>query len=225
MDIFQTTETWRSTYPDAHAGILVMRKLINPPSHAGLNARKLALEEDVRARFKGKDRAAIEAIPVMQAYSAYYAQFRKTYHVQLQLESIAFKDKSLPNVAALVEAMFMAEVKDLLLTAGHDLDSLELPVTLAVARGNVSYSNLRGQIQALKTGDMYMADGQGVISSIIYGPDERTQIRPQTQNALFAVYAPAGISVHDVRLHLLEIEQNVRLIAPNAETELLEVYG
>jgi DNA/RNA-binding domain of Phe-tRNA-synthetase-like protein len=225
MDIFQTTETWRTTYPDAHAGILVMRKVINPPSHAGLNARKLALEEEVRARFSGADRAAIEAIPTIQAYAAYYAQFKKTYHVQLQLESIAFKDKSIPGVASLVEAMFMAEVKDLLLTAGHDLDSLELPVTLAVARGKEGFTTLRGQIQALKTGDMYMADGQGVISSIIYGPDERTQIRPQTQNVLFAVYAPAGISAHDVRLHVLEIEQNVRLIAPNAETELIEVYG
>ncbi len=225
MTLFQTTETWKTTYPAAHAGILVMRKVINPPSHAGLDARKQALEEEIRARFAGKDRAAIEALPVIQAYAAYYAQFKKTYHVQLQLESIAFKGKSLPGVAALVESMFMAEVKDLLLTAGHDLDSLELPITLAVARGKEGFTTLRGQIQALKTGDMYMADGQGVISSIIYGPDERTQIRPQTQNVLFAVYAPAGIPVDAVRAHLAEIEQNVRLIAPHAQTELLEVIG
>jgi len=223
--IFHTTETWKAAYPDAHAGVLVMRKVVNPPSHAGLDARKQALEDEIRARFAGKDRADIGAIPIVQAYAAYYARFKKTYHVQLQLESIAFKGKSIPGVAALVEAMFMAEVKDLLLTAGHDLDSLALPVNLAVANGSETYTTLGGKVQALKTGDMYMADGQGVISSIIYGPDERTQIRSQTQNVLFASYAPAGIRVDQVHDHLREIEQNVRLIAPHAETELLEVFG
>jgi DNA/RNA-binding domain of Phe-tRNA-synthetase-like protein len=225
MTIFQTTETWKATYPDAHAGILVMRKLINPPSHAGLEVRKQALEEEIRLRFAGQDRAAIEALPVIQAYAAYYAQFRKTYHVQLQLESIAFKNKPIPSVASLVEAMFMAEMKDLLLTAGHDLDSLELPLIMAVARGREAFTTLRGQNQSLKTGDMYMADTAGVVSSIIYGPDERTQILPRTQNVLFAVYAPAGIAEDAIRAHLQEIEQNVRLIAPQAQTELSEVFG
>ena len=42
---------------------------------------------------------------------------KKTYHVQHQLESVVLKGKSLPNVAALVAAMFMAERDDLLLTA------------------------------------------------------------------------------------------------------------
>ncbi|HEY3343961.1 MAG TPA: phenylalanine--tRNA ligase beta subunit-related protein [Anaerolineaceae bacterium] len=225
MTYFHPTETWKATYPDAHAGVLVMHKLINPPTHAGLEARKMALEDDIRARFAGQDRTAVEAIPTIQAYAAYYAGFKKTYHVQVQLESIAFKGRTIPNVASLVEAMFMAEVKNLLLTAGHDLDSLELPLTMAVARGKEAFTTLRGQIAALKTGDMYMADASGVVSSIIYGPDERTQIRAQTHNVLFAVYAPAGIPVDAVHDHLREIEQNVRLVAPHAETELLEVYG
>jgi hypothetical protein len=72
---------------------------------------RLALEDQLRARYSGLDRAAIEASPEMQAYRAYYKRFKKTYHVLLQLESIAFKAKSIPNVAALVESMFMAEIK------------------------------------------------------------------------------------------------------------------
>jgi hypothetical protein len=42
---------------------------------------------------------------------------KKTYHIALQLEPVVLKGKSLPNVAALVEAMFTAELGDLLLTA------------------------------------------------------------------------------------------------------------
>ena len=62
---------------------------------------------------------------MIQAYAAYYERFNKTYHVQLQLESVALKGKSIPRVSALVEAMFMAELENLLLTAGHDLDVVQ----------------------------------------------------------------------------------------------------
>ena len=82
----------------------------------------------------------MEAIPSLQVYDAYYKRFKKTYHVQLQLESIAFKGKSIPSVAALVEAMFMAEVKNMLLTAGHDLDTLQLPARLDVTKGDEVYT-------------------------------------------------------------------------------------
>ena len=69
------------------------------------------------------------------AYRDYYKRFDKTYHVQLQLESLLFKGKSIPSVAGLVDAMFMAEMKDWLLTAGHDLDSLQLPLRLEATTG------------------------------------------------------------------------------------------
>jgi hypothetical protein len=39
----------------------------------------------------------------------------------------------------------------------------------------------------VEAGDMMMADGQGVISSILYGPDRRTRITADTRQAIFAV--------------------------------------
>jgi DNA/RNA-binding domain of Phe-tRNA-synthetase-like protein len=161
----------------------------------------------------------------LQAYATYYRRFKKTYHVQLQLESIVFKGKSIPSVAALVEAMFMAEIKNLLLTAGHDLDALHLPLTVDVARGDERYTVLRGQDQELKADDMFIRGGAGVISSIIYGPDQRTAISAQTRNVAFTVYAPAGIAEETVLNHLRDLQQNVQLIAANARTELLQVLG
>ena len=140
-----------------------------------------------------------------------------------QLASIAFKRKAIPSVAALVEAMFMAEVKNCLLTAGHDLDRLQLPLTVGLAGGEESYTLLRGQPQGLKAGDMFMADRAGVISSILYGPDERTQITAATHNVLFAVYAPAGVDVQAVQDHLRDIRDYVLLVAPAAQVKALEV--
>jgi DNA/RNA-binding domain of Phe-tRNA-synthetase-like protein len=223
--MFTITEAWKTAYPDAHAGVLVMQSVDNPSTHPELERLKQNLEGRLRAQFAGKDRGALESFSTIPAYAAYYRKFKKTYHVQGQLESIAFKGKSIPNVAALVEAMFMAEVKNLLLTAGHDFDRLDLPVTLSVARGSERYTLLRGQEQVLKTDDMFMSDRSGVISSIVYGPDRRTQIRAETRNVLYAVYAPAGIPAAAVQTHLQDIRDYVRIVSPDAAVHTLQIVG
>jgi DNA/RNA-binding domain of Phe-tRNA-synthetase-like protein len=223
--MFQVSDAWKAVFQEAHAGVLVMREVENPPRHTALEEQKALLEKQLRERFAGQDRAAIGKLPILQAYEAYYRRFTKTYHVQLQLESIVFKGKSIPSVAALVEAMFMAEVNNLLLTAGHDLDALQLPVTLNVATGGERYILLRGQEQELKPGDMFIADRVGIISSILYGPDQRTQIQAHTRNVMFTVYAPAGIQEQAITNHLQEIQHNVQLVAPGAKTGMLKVFG
>jgi DNA/RNA-binding domain of Phe-tRNA-synthetase-like protein len=223
--MFDITGSWKTVYPDAHAGILAMCDVDNPAACPEMERRKQDVEDQLRAKFIGQDRQALDTIPAILAYNAYYKQFKKTYHVQAQLESIVFKGRTIPSVNALVTAMFMAEVKNLLLTAGHDLDSVQLPVTLGVASGDERYTLLRGQEQVLKAGDMLMADRGGVISSIVYGPDQRTQIRTQTRNVLFTVYAPAGISIEAVQAHLQDICDTVRIASPAARVKELRVYG
>jgi DNA/RNA-binding domain of Phe-tRNA-synthetase-like protein len=222
--IFEVTSAWKAAYPEALAGVLVMHDVSNPPQHPALEAKKAALEEELRAQHAGQDRAGIASHPVLRAYDAYYRQFKKTYHIQLQLESIVLKGKSIPSVAALVESIFMAEMQDLLLTAGHDLDTLHLPLTLDVTTGAEQYTLLRGNEQTLKPGDMMIRDQVGIISSIIYGPDQRTQITSNTRNVVFTAYAPPGIDEQTVAGHLEHIQENVMVFAPQAQIELLKVY-
>lgn len=223
--LFQVSDGWRAAFPGAHVGVLALRGVRNPDHHEELERRKRALEDELRARYAGQDRQAIKALPIIQAYNAHYKRFGKTYHVQLQVESIAFKGKEIPTVAALVECMFIAEVKNMLLTAGHDLDTLHLPATLGVSDGSERYMLLRGQEQPLKPGDMIISDGAGVISSVIYGPDQRTQIQPGTQSVLFTTYAPQGIPPETVRQHLADIRDNVLLVSPSATMEMLHVHA
>ncbi len=211
---FNVGEAWRVHYPGAAVGILALEKVHNPKRHSELEARKRALEEDLRRRFGGSDRAGLRSRPPLQAYHDYYKRFKKSYHVQLQLESVVFKGKSIPRVAALVEAMFMAELKNQLLTAGHDLAALARPIGVDVAGGDERYVRINGQEQTLKAGDMFIADAQGVMSSILYGPDRRTQIRPETTAAVFTAYAPAGIDPTAVADHLEDIKSYVALFSP-----------
>jgi len=219
------SEAWKATYPGAAQGLLVMRNVANLEHHPKLEKRKAELEEQLRARFAGYDKAALTTLPSVQPYVAYYGQFKKTYHVLLQLESVALKGKPLPRVAALVEAMFMAELKNQLLTAGHDLEALREPLRLDVATGDERYTLLNGKEETLKAGDMFIADAEGVTSSILYGPDYRTRITPDTHTALFTVYAPPRIEPAAVRQHLEDIRAYVMLIAPEAAVEVRKVYG
>ncbi len=224
MESVLVSSNWKAGYPGAAAGFLAMQGVVNPPANPALDDQKTALEVDLRARYGDWDRPRLSALAALGAYRDYYKQFKKTYHVQLQLESILFKGKSIPNVAALVEAMFMAELKNMLLTAGHDLDKLHGRVSLDVSDGSQRYILINGQEQSLKPGDMYISDQAGVLSSIIYGPDQRTCILGGTQRVLFTVYAPPGIAAEAVVQHLGDIETYVRLVAPQAQTEFKEVY-
>ncbi len=217
------TDEWKRAYPEAHAGIVHLSQVSNPERHAELDLLKDKLAQDLKARFK--DLEQLRSAEPIKAYQAYYKRFKKSYHVQHQLESLIFKGKPIPRVAALVEAMFVAELGNMLLTAGHDLDLIQGEITLRVSNGSERYTRLNGQEQELKAGDMFMEDFKGVISSVIYGPDNRTMIRRETRNVLFAVYAPPGISEDALRRHLQELAQNVKVVSPEAKLEELEIVG
>ena len=223
--MIRVSEAWKTAYPGACVGILLMRNVSNPAGHPALSKRKDELEMELRNRFAGCRRDDLKALEPIKVYNAYLKPYKKTYPVQLQLESVVFKGQSILNAAALVEAMFMAELKNLLLTAGHDLDILKMPITLDVARGDESYIRLNGNEQIPKAGDMIMTDTEGVISSVVYGPDRRTRITDTTRNVLFAVYGVPGIGEETIRQHLHDMQMNVLLIAPQADTESLKVYG
>ncbi len=219
------TERWALRYPDAHIGILKVHNAANPATCPPLDVKKSVIETSLRQQFSMGVTTAIRALPVMQAYKTYYKQFKKTYHVQQQVESITLKGRTIPSVAALVEAMYMAELKHMLLTAGHDLDVLKPPMKIDIAEGSEIYTRINGQEQMLKADDMFIADSEGVMSAIIYGPGQRTQITHATRNVLYTVYAPSGIPALDIHTHLQELRDNVLIIAPGAETIELRVYG
>jgi DNA/RNA-binding domain of Phe-tRNA-synthetase-like protein len=217
------SDSWKEVYPGAQIGILALDQVANPEVCIELDLRKTKLENALREKFLGQTRQTIEALPSIQAYTNYLKPFKKTYHVLLQLESIAIKNKPIPRVAALVEAMFMAELQNQLLTAGHDLDDLELPVIIEAANGLESYILRNGQNQLLKQDDMYIRDQKGILSDIVYGPGQRTQIKPETKRVLFTVYAPKGIGQDTLFNHLDTIREYVNLISPQANLLAREV--
>lgn len=223
MDV-RIADAWRTAYPEASIGILVLDGVENPPEDAALAERVRQVEADLRDRWTGKTRADLNIVPELEAYRRYYRRFDKTYHVQLQFESVVLKGRPLRSNGSLVLAMFAAELRNRLLTAGHDLAMIAGDLFVDVAGGGERYVGIGGREQTMQPGDMYIHDHVGVLSSVLYGPDDRTRITPTTRQAAFCVYAPAGIPPDAVEHHLANIASNARLIAPGATIVQQQVY-
>lgn len=213
--VLTTTDRWRSAFPGAVVGALVVRGVRNPEESPALEAAKRGLEAELRAT------GDADNDPIMRAYADYYRTHGKTYHVKAQRQSVAVKGKPIPRRAALVEAMFMAELRNMVLTAGHDLGALMPPLRADVSTDGDRYVLLSGAEAELGPGDMLMADTVGIVSSVLRGPDQRSRITRQTSDALFAVYAPDGVGEAAVRRHLEDIRANVELVTAEARTEAL----
>lgn len=217
-DLFTATPAWHAAHPGAVGGILAMRGVVNPAGHPALDESVDEIQRDLRARFGGLDRDEMWAVGALPAYTAYFKRFGQRYHVAMQLESVVRKGKPIPRVGALVTAMFAAELRNGILTAGHDLDAVLPPIRLGVGTGAERYAIPRGGEATVKPGDMVMADAQGVLSAVVTGPAAAARIGPETTAVLYTVYAPPGVAASLVETHLAEIEATVRLVAPTAET-------
>src|SRR5712691_9728867 len=192
------TDGWRTGFPGARVGLLRVDNVVNQPASVLLQRRTERIEAELRQRFASADRASLAALPTIQAYQRHYRAFGQTYHVLRQLESVALKGTRLVSPSGLVLAMFAAELDSLLLTAGHDVDALQPPLVVDRSVADERFVGLGGREQVLRAGDMLMRDHGGIISAVVYGPDQRTRLVGHTRRALFTTYAPAGVHADQV---------------------------
>ena len=225
MLIISVRDEWRTTHPGASIGLLELSGVDNTQLSDPLDRKKRATEARLRQEYQGFTRKEFLSLPVMAAYARYYKQFNKTYHVQLQLESIVLKGKNLPTVSPLVDANFVAEVETFILTAGHDVDRLNGEVVFTVSREGDQITQLNGQSKPIRAGDMIMRDAEGVSCTILYGQDNRSPISAQTTHVLYVAYLPVGVPIQAVNEQFRKIEENVRLFSPSAVVERQEILS
>jgi DNA/RNA-binding domain of Phe-tRNA-synthetase-like protein len=219
MLLISATDEWQTAHPEAVIGLLELSGVENNLTSLRLDERKRETELRLRERYKGFTRQDFLSLPVVSAYDQYYKRFNKTYHVQLQVESIVLKGKSLPNVSPLVDSNFTAEVETLVLTAGHDVAKLHGSISMDVSCEGDQMALMNGETKAIRAGDMIMRDSNGVCCSIIYGQDNRSLISSTTSHVLYVAYAPVGVPAKTVDMQLQIIEENIRLFSPTAHVE------
>lgn len=213
------TDEWRRVHAGATIGLLELSGVDNSEQSTILESQKRELEAQLRETYHGFDRNDFRAVPILAAYRRYYKQFKKTYHVLLQIESIVLRGKNLPTVSPLVDSNFIAEMETFVLTAGHDVEDLYEPILIDVSREGEMITQMSGGSKAIYAGDMIMRDAKGISCSIIYGQDDRSPISSDTTQVLYVSYAPPDVSAESVKTQLQRIEENVRLFSPFAILE------
>ncbi len=219
----EATKDWKLAHAGGIIGLLEITGVDNKTKSADLDQKKKDVESRLREKYTGLTRPDFMSLPIMKEYEAYYKRFDKTYHVQLQVESIVTKGKSLPNISPLVDSNFIAEVETLILTAGHDVEKLSTPIVIDVSKEGDEIIQMNGTSRVMRLGDMIMRDSGGISCSIIYGQDNRSAISATTTHALYVAYAPPGIGADSVMQQLVGIEENVKLVCPNAVVEQIRI--
>lgn len=209
------TPAFRTAFPEGVFGALAARNCPNRPRAAAILPDQREVEGRLRARFPDQ---AIHADPVARAYAAYFRRFRERYPVVHQAKTV-LAGRPIESPSALVAAMFTAELDSLVLTSGHDATALRGALRVDVADNHETYTKLSGKAQPLRAGDMVVHDAEGVIASVLYGPDQRTRLREDSSDALFCAWCPLGVPAAVVESHLGMLAALVRREWPQGVVE------
>ncbi|MDX5656693.1 phenylalanine--tRNA ligase beta subunit-related protein, partial [Clostridioides difficile] len=185
--------------------------------------KKNTIKKNTEQKPEYKLREKIKTEPVTSDIKN-YKKFKKTNTVLLQLESILLKSKGIPDVGVTIESMFLAELKNLLLTAGHDLDKMELPLKIELANGSEHFYGIGGKEHILTKDDLFLSDNIGILSSILNGPDNRTAITKDTKNIMYFVYGPDKISEKQIQDHLNDIKHYISSAFPDLKVNSIDIF-
>lgn len=211
----ELSPAFQDTFPDGVFGALVAHACSNRLRAPAIEPERRTVETQLRERFPEN---AIDADPIASAYAGYFRRFGTRYPVVHQAKTV-IDGRPIASASALVEAMFTAELGSLVLTSGHDLNTLREALLVDVARAGETYTKLSGKEQTLRAGDMVVRDAEGIIASVVHGPDHRTRIRVDTAAALFGAWCPQGIPPATVEAHLRALAGLLRREWPEATVE------
>ncbi len=208
------TDRLKEKYPVSIFGNLIIRDVSNRKRNETLEDRKRSLEREIREKYVEVDKDTM-----IHYYNTYFKMWRKTYPIGYQINTVKSGGK-FPQVSVLVDCMFIAELKNRILTSGHDLDEIKGDLTFDVSQGGEQYLKLNGQKQELKKKDVVLLDNEGILASILYGPARRTSISLKTKNALFFAWCPYTIDEEIIRSHLNEIFLNLNSVFESVTSEI-----
>ena len=209
-----TTESLKEIYPDSIFGNLIIRDVPNRKRNEFLEERKRTLEREIKEKY-----AEVDKDVIIHYYNTYFKLWKKSYPIEYQIKTVKSGGR-FPQVSVIVDCMFIAELKNRILTSGHDLDEIKGDLTFDISQGGEQYLKIDGRKQELKKNDIVLKDNEGILASILYGPARRTSISQKTKNSLFFAWCPYTMDENIILRHLNDIVQNFNDIFESINSEI-----
>lgn len=204
-------------YPDLKVSIVEARLTGELQFNQEIIDLKRKLESKIRDDYKNP-----ENLERAIKYNSFYKKFDSKVPMEFQIKSI-LNNKEITMAHPALTCMFMAELKNIILTAGHDLAKLGNTIEVLRSNGTEEYAKINEKMQKLKNDDIFATDGIGIISSVLYGPDSRTKITEKTKHCLFMCYS-FGLNNEEIESHMNDILSYLRILAKDSlDTEPIRI--
>lgn len=199
----------KAAYPSLKVAVAEAAFSGRPEFNREITDLKRKLEDTIRNSYRNPDH-----LTRITKYNSFYKKFGSKVPMEFQIRSI-INNKEIPAAHPVLTCMFIAELKNMILTAGHDLDKLVDSIEVSLSTGAEEYARINEALQKLKPGDIFAADGTGIISSVLYGPDSRTKITAGTERFLFMCYS-FGLDNEEIEGHMNDILGYLRILGRNS---------
>ncbi len=160
----------------------------------GIDAK--ALETTLASAGQAVSFGAPETVRRLQAFESFFAQNGFRSPLGHQLKSI--QEKGLPGGSPVVRALLLSEMSTGLLMGAQDAAAIEGALVCDLAREGESFQGMRGEVLCRKE-EIVLRDGQGIIATLLQGPDHRTRLKKDTKDVVFFIFSAPGISAAEVR--------------------------
>lgn len=110
----------------------------------------------------------------------------------------AIRRKGSVGGSPLVQALVLSEMTTGLLMGAQDAAAIKQSLLCDIAGANESFRGMRGDIRCRK-GEIVLRDDEGIIATLLQGPDHRTRLKKDTKDVAFFVFSVPGIGGHDLQ--------------------------
>ena len=196
-------------FPAMKVGVAVIKGV----SVTKLNEELEKEKEKVVATLSGLTNEQINEIPEVQSYRAIYKTMGVDYHSRRPSPEALLRrlasGKELYNINTAVDATNVIVLKHKISIGVFDLDKLEFPTTLTLAKGEEKI-HLLGETEEtlIKKGEMIYTDQTGPFNlDLNYRDSVRTAVTEETKNLYINVDGGEGITEEKVQMVLNEVTE------------------
>jgi hypothetical protein len=182
-----------------------------------LGALEEALSISLEAGYYDSDRPS--ATRCMNAFESFFTQ--NGFCSPLAAQFMAFRKKGLPAANPLVRALLISEIRTGILMGVQDSAAMKGPLICDVAREGETFPGMRAEVRCQK-GEIVLRDSDGIIATLLQGPDRRTRITKSTRDVVFFIFSVPGISIGDINGGIETVQS---LLKPACNSVTAHIYG
>lgn len=158
----------------------------------GINSTALeaALASQTRFFFSQDGTSREPVIRRVQLFESFFAE--NGFRCPLGEQFEAMHRKGSIGGSPLVQALLLSEMTTGLLMGAQDAAAIKQSLLCDIAGENESFRGMRGDIQCRKR-EIVLRDAEGIIATLLQGPDHRTRLKKDTKEVAFFVFSVPGI--------------------------------